>query len=107
MDQTTASHTGGIGRSTQITTGSGLNSEDGLAHPGLRANSPGQLGITSGGVHPISTNRSSDDGFHPAGIGKIKLSGIGRNTMETVPGRSPVYIHHVGGTGLSTQIGSR
>jgi hypothetical protein len=107
LDQTTAAGKGGIGRAIKVATGAGLNTNDGLAHPGLRTPSPGQLGITAGGATGTGTNRNADDGFHAAGMGKAITAGRGRSTMETVPGRSPIYIHLLGGTGISAQIGGR
>jgi len=107
LDQTTPVHTGGIGRAIPFATAAGRTSDDGLAHPGLRANSPGHIGTNPGGSTIIGTSRSADESYHPAGLGKIITAGLGPNTMETVPGRSPVYMPTIGSIGLSAQIGSR
>jgi len=106
-DQNSTVSTGGIGYHAQVTGTPGRPSDDALARPGfpVRTNA-GQIGVSAGGVTG-STNRPSDDGFHSAGLGKVITAGIGRSTMDTVPGRSPTYINILVGTRLAPLMGSR
>ena len=107
LDQTTAAGVGSIGYGARVTGLAGRSADDGLARPGFpQRNGAGQIGVTAGGVTG-STNRPSDDGFHSAGLGKIITAGIGRSTMETVPGRSPTYITIVVGTRVAPLVGGR
>jgi hypothetical protein len=107
LDQNTAAGVASIGYHSQVTGLASHNTDDGLARPGFPArNGAGQIGITPGGVTG-STNRPSDDGFHAAGLGKIITAGIGRSTMETVPGRTPTYISIVVGTRVAPLVGGR
>jgi len=107
VDQNSTVAAGGIGYRAQVTGTAGRSSDDTLARPGFPSRTgAGMIGVTGGGVTG-STNRPSDDGFHSAGLGKIITAGVGRSTMETVPGRTPTYINIVVGTRSAPLVGAR
>jgi hypothetical protein len=107
LDPRQTTGVGGIGRSANVTAGSGRASDDGLAHTGFPSRTgSGMIGVTGGGVS-AGTNKGTEDGFHAAGMGKVITAGIGRSTNETVPGRSPTYINLVVGTRTAPLMGSR
>jgi hypothetical protein len=98
---------GGVGRTAHVTAGWGRASDDGLARPGFpQRTGAGQIGVTQaesrGGLNP-----GTESGFHVAGMGRLILGGVGRSTMETVPGRTPTYINLVSGTRMAPYMGSR
>lgn len=98
---------GGKSGPSYVTSSTGRSADDGLARPGFpKQTGAGMVGITKGGVSG-GLNRSSDDGFHSAGMGKVITAGVGRSTMETVPGRSPTYINIVSGTRIPPLMGTR
>ena len=101
-DQTNNAGVGGISTHVPITGGSGRSSEDGLAHPGIPIKQyvVGR-GIPEAGGHTTSIPAPMTGSI--SGMGKPITAGIGRGTMETVPGRSKTYISIVAGTQMATQ----
>jgi hypothetical protein len=107
LNPETAGGMGGIGRRSEVTAGWGRASDDGLARPGFPSRTQaGQIGVSSAGCAG-SLNPGTGSDFHVAGMGKVITAGIGRSTMETVPGRSPTYINIVVGTRMAPYMGSR
>jgi hypothetical protein len=107
VDPRNTTGVGGVGRSANVTAGWGRASDDGLAHPGFPSRTgAGMVGVTSGGVSG-GTNRGTEDGFHAAGLGKVITAGVGRSTVDSVPGRSPTYIDLVSGKRTAPLMGSR
>jgi len=90
-----------------VATGAGRSSDDSLAKPGLtvmnfRAGTGVRLAGTGGG-----TNITAENSYHASGMGKVINGGIGRSTMETVPGRTPTYITMVAGRRMEANLGGR
>jgi hypothetical protein len=97
----------GLSGPAHVTAGWGRSTEDGLSRPGLPARIGwGSVGVSSAGSRG-GLNPGTDSDFHLAGLGRVINGGVGRSTMETVPGRTPTYVNVVAGTRMSPYIGSR
>ena len=97
LDPTYSAGVGGVSRGAPVTAGVGRGTDDGMARLSVPTHSSlSQIGVTPAGV-TRGVNKSSNDGFNKAGLAKPNLAGVGRSTMESVPGRSPTYINIVGG----------
>ncbi len=97
----------GLRASTRVATGLGHPTDDHLARPGFSTRiGQGSVGVTSagsrGGLNPVTIGD-----FHTAGMGKAITAGMGGSTMDTVPGRTPTYIHILTGTRQPPPMGSR
>jgi hypothetical protein len=92
-----------------VATSAGRSTDDGLARPGMHANdNRAGVGVARAGGNNMTTNRASDDGFTRAGTAVRVTAGIGRSTLETVPGRAPVYMSITAGRRAEeTGIGGR
>jgi hypothetical protein len=107
LDPKIAGGVGGMGGPAHVTAGWGRASDDGLARPGFPSRTKqGQIGVTSAGSRG-EVGRGTENDFHAAGMGRLILGGVGRSTMETVPGRSPTYISTLAGTRMAPFMGSR
>jgi hypothetical protein len=97
----------GLSGPAKVTAGWGRASDDGLARPGFPSRTrAGQIGMNGAGVKG-STNPGTEKDFNLAGLGRVHNGGIGRSTMENVPGITPVYINTVAGTRMAPFMGSR
>jgi hypothetical protein len=98
---------GGLSGPAHVTAGWGRASDDGLARPGFASRvQAGQIGVTPAGTKG-SLNPGTGSDFHLAGMGRVINGGIGRSTMENVPGITPTYMNIVAGTRMAPYMGSR
>jgi hypothetical protein len=97
----------GLSGPAHVTAGWGRASDDGLARPGFASRvHAGQIGVTPAGTKG-GLNPGTDSDFHLSGMGRVINGGIGRSTMETVPGLTPTYINTVAGTRMAPYMASR
>jgi hypothetical protein len=107
LDPRATSGVGGLCGPAHVTAGWGRANDDGLARPGFPSRTgSGQIGVTPGGTTG-GLNPGTENGFHASGMGKVITAGIGRSTMENVPGRSPTYSNILVGSRMAPYVGAR